>query len=294
MSEETKIEAEVEVPEVEVAAKATVEKSDLTDRDAILELLQKEDAEALREAQLKEDGIDKEALHAELEAEKKPEPAKEEAKTSTPEELAAERKKLEEDRAAFERQRQEFDAKAAAAKKEVADAEKQADQLDEFAKEWEADGQKDLAANARARAAKIRNDVAATKLEAQRAEFRQRQNAVLGEVLKEFPDLGKPESSMFKQMDALLKSRPHLLSQPEGLRDAAQFVSAMQAKAQFESIRQENETLKAQLADMQRKLKPATGKPTATRGGETTFEKLTPDQQRAKLLRAMQLADVAS
>jgi chromosome segregation ATPase len=221
-------------------------------------------------------------------------PAKEEPKAPTVEELAAEKKKLEAERAELETKRKELDAKATASKREIELSEKQAEQLEAYAKEWDESGDKELAANARARADRIRAEVKNAKTEAARTEFRQAQETVLRQVVTEFPELTKPDSQMTKDMDALLRSRPALLTYPEGIRDAANFLASKTAAGRLQAAQDENAKLKEQVADLQRRLQPATkGQATAPRG-ETPFARLPPAEQRALLLKQMRGQEVTA
>jgi chromosome segregation ATPase len=204
-----------------------------------------------------------------------------------PDPLAEERAKLEADRAELERQRRAFDEHATAAKRELQNQEQQIEQLERFAKDWDESGDKALAERARAQAAKLKVDVNAAKTEVQRAEFRRAQDAVLQAVVKDFPELSKPDSTMTKEMDALLKSRPVLLTYPEGLRDAAQTVDAKLRGSKASQLEKENQELKSQLDKVQRRLQPATGSTASPRGNDAPFQSLPPEQQRARLLARM-------
>lgn len=214
-------------------------------------------------------------------------------KELTKEELEAERKKLEQERAELEARRREFDAKAAAAQKDIESAEKQAADLERYAQEWDESGDKELAANARERAKKLRADVQALQREAGRAQFRQAQEAVLRQVVKDHPELSKPDSEMTKEMDALLRSKPALLTYPQGIADAAEIIAAKRARSGLQAVQQENEALKKQVADLQRRLQPGFGRTSAPKG-EPSFTELPAADQRARLLENLRKQDAGA
>lgn len=209
--------------------------------------------------------------------------------------LKAEREKLDRERAEFEQRKAAFDAQAAKAKQDLESAEKQAADLERYAKEWDETGEHDLAKTAREKAATIRQSAQAARQESEKAAFRIKQEAVIREVVQMHPELSKPDSQMTKEMDALLRSRPFLLSYPEGIRDAAAFLTARGAMQQTQALQKENADLKAQLDALQKRLRPATSKgtPSAPRG-QSSFDQLSKDQQRAQLLNAARKADAGA
>lgn len=289
----------VETPPVidAVAASATPEPGKIVEltREQILESLQKTDTDAERAVESAgEISPETDATSEKGSPATETAPAKEVPKTPTPEEIQAERKKLEEDRAEFERQKRDFDERAAAAKREIQSAEQQAEQLERYAKEWEESGDKELAQTARDRAAKLRTDINHAKREASNAEFRRAQEATLRRVVAKFPELSKPDSQFTKDMDALLRSRPAMLSYPEGISDAAEFLAARDAGTRLQASEKENADLRKQVADLQRRLQPASKGATTAPRGEKSFAQLTPDEQRKRLLDSMRREEVAA
>lgn len=235
--------------------------------------------------------------------EQKTEPAAEKKAEATPDEQArrqqeteAETKRLAEERANIERERKELDAAIDRASKDLETAEQQAKRYEEAAQEWEADGKTSMAKEARERAKSLREASAKTVEFAKQKQFRHAQNAVLRETVREFPDLAKPDSEMTREMDALLKSRPFLLTYPDGIRDAAQFVAAKGAQKQAQALRDENAKLQAEIAALKARIRPANtrGQSAGPRESGTSLQTMTREQQRQHLLEQARRADAGA
>lgn len=293
MSDEVEIAQQTSKPDIEAKAK-----DGQSERDTFLALLAK--ADGVAEQEEKQAEVDRFADDVAGKEVGEPEAAKGAPSSKSPEPdpatvLKDERDKLDLERAEFERRKAAFDHQASKAKQDLESADKQAADLERYAKEWDETGEHDLAKTARDKAVTIRQSAQAARQESDKASFRIKQEAVLRDVVKDHPELSKPDSQMTKDMDALLRSKPVLLTYPEGIRDAAVFLTATGAMQQTQALQKENAALKAQLDGLQKRIRPATdkGAPSDPRG-QSSFEQLPKDQQRAQLLASARKADAGA
>lgn len=147
------------------------------------------------------------------------------------------------------------------------------------AKQFEADGNDELAAKARAEAVRVRQQAHVNKLT-------QAHQASLSEMVKKYPELRDPQSALHRRVDATLKSRPALFSYPEGISDAIEACVHAERSTQLEAAQKRIAELEVQLSAREKLLHPTSGTPTAAIAGQD-FAKLPPSKQREALLRAM-------
>ena len=164
------------------------------------------------------------------------------------------------------------------------------EQYENLAKEYEAENNPEMAKVARAEADRIRRENSTSKAEADRgAVWEKWQGNLKAEIAKDAA-LGDPKSDLHKGVEALLQQRRHLFTYPEGIIDAVTFVKANMAGARTAALEAEVTSLKAQLAEKEKLLMPGRGGP-AQQGSETKFEDMTPEQQRAFILREARESD---
>lgn len=188
--------------------------------------------------------------------------------TKTWEEINSEKNRLAEERARFEREKQEFEVKATAVRDAAKKAEASAEELESYAKEWEQEGRDDLAKEARLRAANIRAEAKVIEQRSKEAAFKAAQNKVIGELVKENPDLSKEDSELSKNLNKLLQAKPALLSYPDGIRDAVQFLKSQTAVTKVAALEKEVAELKQQLAAKEKLLQPSGGGSSAPASGQ--------------------------
>jgi hypothetical protein len=148
------------------------------------------------------------------------------------------------------------------------------------AKQFENEGNDELANQARRQAAETRQKAHVAKLQ-------QAHGKAILEAIKAHPELNNPESGLFKRLDGLLKSRPVFFSYPEGVADAIESAVANERAAKTESLEKEVSELRQKLASREKLLHPTQGGPPAFGQGEVEFDKLTPEKQKTLILRAL-------
>lgn len=208
------------------------------------------------------------------------------------EEINAEKAKLDQERAAFLSERAKFEAQAATVRDAADKAAASAEDYEKWAADWDAEGRNDLANTARMRARELRAQAVSAKQRAEQARVATARDAVLRETVKLFPDLTKPESPMFREMDAILKSRPVLMSYPEGIRDAAEFVHARLEATRVKDLEGELAKTKQALAEKEKLLQPSRGAPSAAPSGGD-FESLPSEERRKRILAGLQAAEAS-
>lgn len=148
------------------------------------------------------------------------------------------------------------------------------------AKQFESEGNDELAAQARRQATETRQKAHVAKLQ-------QAHGRSILEAIKTHPELNNPESGLFKRLDGLLKSRPVFFSYEQGVADAIESAVANERAAKAEALEKEVSELRQKLASREKLLHPTQGAPPAFGQGEVEFDKLTPDKQKTLILRAL-------
>lgn len=161
-----------------------------------------------------------------------------------------------------------------------------ADDYRRAAKKWADEGETQLAAEAEKRAA----NAEAKAHETQKNEFVTTWQRTAQEVQKENPDLRNLDSPLAVAVDKLLKEEPYFSNVPDGFKRAVDFAK-LQIKA--ESI----PSLETKVADLQKEIdrlnkltQPAGSGPTSNPSTKT-FDKMSPAEQEAELLKMARDAD---
>lgn len=189
--------------------------------------------------------------------------------------LAQERQRLQSERDQVERQ-------AAAVEDGAKKALSSAEDYERFAQDWNNEGREDLAKQAMAKAGELRKQA-----------FEIQRNHELKKLVTENPDLRNPESDLTKGVDALLKSRPHLVNHVTGIRDAVEFVKAQGAQKRLAEVEKELAETKQRLADREKLLQPATGGRPGRQLSSREFSKLPSADRETQLRRALREAEQA-
>lgn len=208
-------------------------------------------------------------------------------------EINAEKARLETERAALEQARREFDAKAATIKDAASKAKASASDLRRFAEEFKAEGRDDLAEAALSQAAKLEAEAGQVEQQAKVAEFRQKQDAVIREVVRENPALADRNSELYRMTSEVLKRVPALLTEPAGLKAAVEYAKAHTAASRIPVLEKELAEVKQRLAEREKLLQPATGGPSSP-SGEVPFETLSTAERSKRLRESLKTADTRS
>lgn len=201
------------------------------------------------------------------------------------EDINREKAELARNRTELERQRQELEQRRAELLPEAQKAKTTADDYDRMASEWAAEGKDHLAKAAKERAALLRRSAQETEQQAQVAQLRQQQMAVMREVVEANPDLKDTKSALHVEVEKLMRQRPVLASYPDGIRDAVEVARLRLQAGTLEALRRESADLKKRLSEREKLLQPGTGAPSAASVAGDTFDSL-PSAERHKRIEA--------
>ena len=199
--------------------------------------------------------------------------------------LKAEKEALARERDEWQKQRQQTEAKANDTYRDEAGF--TADDYEKAAKEFEADGDKDLAKAASKKAAEARKAAGEYQTKVQQERFNKAWEDTYVRLSEKEPDLKDPNSDLYKSTVDLIGKFQILRAAPDGLAHAVEIVKLQQAAARSQSLDAENKSLKEQLDKLQKKT--AIGKGTATqplKAEETDFAKMPIKEQRERLMKA--------
>jgi len=239
----------------------------------------------------------------EAKAEKKTEPKTEKDKSSkfaqeqnrkakTWEQINAEKEALKAEREAVRREREEWSKQREQSK--VAETNSYRDEkgytaedYEAAAKEFEADGDSQLAKAARAKAEGVRKIAGEQAQKVQTEKFQKAWADNYGRLSEKEGWLKDQNSAEYKQTVQLLQQFPLLTTVPDGLVHAVEIVKLQKTASMSQALEQENKTLKEQLGKLQQKT--AIGKGVANgplKAEEKDFSKLSLKEQREALMRA--------
>lgn len=199
--------------------------------------------------------------------------------------LKAEKEALARERDEWQKQRQQTEAKASETYRDEAGF--TADDYEKAAKEFEADGDKDLAKAASKKAAEARKAAGEHQNKVQQERFNKAWEDTYVRLSDKEPDLKDPNSDLYKSTVDLIGRFQILRAAPDGLAHAVEIVKLQQSAARSQSLDAENKSLKEQLDKLQKKT--AIGKGTATqplKAEETDFAKMPIKEQRERLMKA--------
>jgi len=199
--------------------------------------------------------------------------------------IKAEKEALARERDEWQKQRQQTEAKANDTYRDEAGF--TADDYEKAAKEFEADGDKDLAKAASKKAAEARKAAGEHQNKVQQERFNKAWEDTYVRLSDKEPDLKDPNSDLYKSTVDLIGRFQILRAAPDGLAHAVEIVKLQQSAARSQSLDAENKSLKEQLDKLQKKT--AIGKGTATqplKAEETDFAKMPIKEQRERLMKA--------
>lgn len=158
------------------------------------------------------------------------------------------------------------------------------DELEEAAKEWDEEGDTELAERARKEAVRLRKVKGELEAQKQNAAFEETRNRAWNESMEKYPSLKDINSEFSQGVISLIKQEKVFSLYPEGWRDAARVVELRQKAAKAESF----EKRVKELEDENKKLREATaisGSPPSDRAKAKSFSEMSPAEMDAYLTR---------
>jgi hypothetical protein len=274
------------------------EQSPTTNETAPVEQESSDAGNAGKEVDGSEQEVGTKRSEPEAKAEKKAEKEKsrfaqeQNRKAKTWEQINAEKEAIKAEKEALKREREEWSKQreqSTAAETNSFRDEKgyTAEDYEAAAKEFEADGDSQLAKAARAKAEGVRKSANERQQKAQQEKFAKAwadSYARLSEKETWLKDQNSPE---YKRTVELLQRVPVLQSMPDGLVHAVELMKLQDSAAKAQSIEAENKALKEQLNKLQQKTAIGKSIPAGQlKAEEKDFSKLSLKEQREALLRA--------
>ena len=236
----------------------------------------------------------------EAKAEKKAEPKdksskfaqEQNRKAKTWEQINAEKEALKAEREAVRREREEWSkqreqSKAAETSSFRDEKGYTAEDYEAAAKEFEADGDSQLAKAARAKADGVRKAATERQQKAQQEKFAKAWSDSYARLSEKETWLKDQNSPEYKRTVELLQKVPMLTSMPDGLVHAVELMKLQDTASKAQSIEAENKALKEQLNKLQQKTAIGKSVPAGQlKAEEKDFSKLSLKEQREALLRA--------
>jgi len=155
----------------------------------------------------------------------------------------------------FEQRQEKFRLQQLEDTKELRDEDGyNAKDYDKAAAEFREDGETNLAADAEAKADKLRNQEHSDMQKLQQQKFSEQFSENYASAREKYPDLGNHDSELFKRTEQVFLYYPTLLNDPDGPRKAAWAASRDILATQTESFRDENQRLTKELEEYKSKL----------------------------------------
>lgn len=156
------------------------------------------------------------------------------------------------------------------------------------AKKAKAENDPELAALAEQKAAALKHkEAAASAAPAASAEpwkspeFQQQWAANAAAIVQAEPELGNPENPVFKSVEQLVNKSDFatlLKSRPEGIRAAVEVAKLQITAAEVPTLRKEVETLKTEIARLNKLTQPRGSLPASQQPGQKRIEEMSPDE----------------
>jgi hypothetical protein len=241
-------------------------------------------------------------------AEKKAEPKTEKDKSSkfaqeqnrkakTWEQINAEKEALKAEREAVRREREEWgkqreQSKAAETSSFRDEKGYTAEDYEAAAKEFDADGDSQLAKAARSKADGVRKAATERQQKVQQEKFAKAWSDSFSRLSEKETWLKDQNSPEYKRTVELLQKVPMLTSMPDGLVHAVELMKLQDTAGKAQSIEAENKALKEQLNKLQQKTAIGKSVPAGQlKAEEKDFSKLSLKEQREALLKASRAFD---
>ena len=213
-------------------------------------------------------------------------------KAKTWEQINAEKEALKAEREAVKREREEWSRSREQSKATETNSHRDekgytAEDYEAAAKEFEADGDSQLAKAARAKADNVRKAAGERQQKVQQEQFQKSWAENYGKLSEREAWLKDQNSSEYKRTVQLLNNFPLLTATPDGLVHAVEIVKLQNAAERSQSMEAENKSLKEQLSKLQQKTAIGKSVPAGQlKAEEKDFSKLSLKEQRDALMRA--------
>jgi len=213
-------------------------------------------------------------------------------KTKTWEQINAEKEAIRAEREAVKREREEWIKQRE--QSTVADTNSfrdekgyTAEDYEAAAKEFDADGDSQLAKAARAKADGVRKTVSVKQQQVQQERFTRTWSDNFNKLSEKETWLKDQSSNEYKRTVELLQRIPILTTLPNGLAHAVELMKLQDTAGRFQSVEAENKSLKEQLNKLQQKTAIGKSVPAGQlKTEEKDFSKLSQKEQRDALMRA--------
>jgi len=213
-------------------------------------------------------------------------------KTKTWEQINAEKEAIRAEREAVRREREEWSKQRE--QSTVADTNSfrdekgyTAEDYEAAAKEFDADGDSQLAKAARAKADGVRKTVSVKQQQVQQERFNKSWADNYGRLSEKEVWLKDQSSPEYKRTVELLQRVPFLTAMPDGLVHAVELMKLQDTAGRYQSVEAENKALKEQLNKLQQKTAIGKSVPAGQlKAEEKDFSKLSQKEQRDALMRA--------
>ena len=213
-------------------------------------------------------------------------------KAKTWEQINAEKEALKAEREAVKREREEWSRSREQSKATETNSHRDekgytAEDYEAAAKEFEADGDSQLAKAARAKAEGVRKIAGEQAQKVQTEKFQKAWADNYGRLSEKEGWLKDQNSAEYKQTVQLLQQFPLLTTVPDGLVHAVEIVKLQKTASMSQALEQENKSLKEQLGKLQQKTAIGKSVPAGQlKAEEKDFSKLSLKEQRDALMRA--------
>ena len=213
-------------------------------------------------------------------------------KTKTWEQINAEKEAIRAEREAVKREREEWSKQRE--QSTVADTNSfrdekgyTAEDYEAAAKEFDADGDSQLAKAARAKADGVRKTVSVKQQQVQQERFTKTWADNFNKLSEKEPWLKNQSAPEYKRTVELLQRIPILTTLPNGLAHAVELMKLQDTAGRFQSVEAENKSLKEQLNKLQQKTAIGKSVPAGQlKTEEKDFSRLSMKEQRDALMRA--------
>jgi hypothetical protein len=218
-------------------------------------------------------------------------------KAKTWEQINAEKEALKAEREAVRREREEWgkqreQSKAAETSSFRDEKGYTAEDYEAAAKEFDADGDSQLAKAARAKADGVRKAATERQQKVQQEKFAKAWSDSYARLSEKETWLKDQNSPEYKRTVELLQKVPMLTSMPDGLVHAVELMKLQDTAGKAQSIEAENKALKEQLNKLQQKTAIGKSVPAGQlKAEEKDFSKLSLKEQREALLKASRAFD---
>lgn len=213
-------------------------------------------------------------------------------KAKTWESINAEKEALKAEREAIKREREEWAKSREQSQAQEVNSVRDdkgytAEDYEAAAKEFDADGDTQLAKAARAKAEGVRKLAGERAQKAQSEQFQKAWADNFNRISEKETWMKDQNSDAYKRTVGLLQKFPLLTQVPDGLVHAVEIVKLQQSAERVGSLETENKSLKEQLEKLQQKTAIGKSIPAGTlKAQENDFSKLSLKEQREALMRA--------